>query len=359
MEPISQQQIGEMKMNTAVIIPAYQPDEKLINLVDELLEKNIPYIVIIDDGSTNKEVFNILSTKKRCQVIKHMNNHGKGSAIKTGIKAILDCQKDYTGIVTVDADGQHLVKDIIHVIVAFEAQKDALVLGCRDFSQKIVPTKSKLGNKITRFLFKLASGMTVTDTQTGLRAFSLKQAKQFLKIDGDRYEYEMNMLFEIAEMGIMVKEIKIETVYLDGNKCSHFNPLVDSMRVYKGFIKFGLSSVTSFLIDILLYAVFIKLFKMYDIENYILVATILARVISSVFNYTCNKKFVFDNKDKNIKIFIKYYMLCAIQMLTSAFIVKLIYEIEYGRTLLIKVVVDIFLSFISYFIQKRIVFKKE
>ena len=352
--------IGGANLNTVVLIPAYQPDEKLIYLVDELLEKNVPYIVIVDDGSSNncKEIFKTLLAKKRCQVISHTTNLGKGSALKTGIKAIIDSQIPYLGIVTADADGQHLVNDIIKTIEVFERHTNALILGCRDFSKEVIPLKSKLGNVITRFLFKLVTKVSVSDTQTGLRAFSLKRAKQFLSIDGSRYEYEMNMLFEAIEVGVSINEVKIETVYLDGNKASHFNPLIDSFHVYKGFVKFGFTAILSFLIDISLYAVFSGIFRIYGIANFILFATVFARALSSAFNFVCNKKFVFNNRDKSIKTLPKYYMLCVIQMLISAFAVKLFYEIGIGNTVFIKIVVDSILFFISYFIQKRVVFKR-
>ena len=142
-----------MELNTVVLIPAYQPDEKLISLVDELLEKGIPYIVIIDDGSTNKcvEVFDALLIKERCQVIRHITNRGKGSALKTGIKAIIDSQTTYAGIITVDADGQHLVKDIIRTIAAFEKHTDQLYWGAVTFHKKSSPLKVGLAIKLHTF----------------------------------------------------------------------------------------------------------------------------------------------------------------------------------------------------------------
>jgi glycosyltransferase involved in cell wall biosynthesis len=347
-------------LNTVVLIPAYQPDTVLINLVDELIIKGIPYIVIVDDGSSDdkKQIFSQLDNREKCLVIHHSQNMGKGRALKTGIDAVLNSHTFYEGIITADADGQHLTDDIIKTIEVFEQQPDALVLGCRNISQKNVPFKSKLGNKLTRYIFRLTSGVRVSDTQTGLRAFSLENAKHFVKIEGNRYEFEMNMLLEAVKNGIQIKETEIEAVYLDSNRSSHFNPFIDSFYVYKRFLKYAASAILSFLVDITLYAVFSSLFVIAGFGEFILYATVLSRILSSVFNFFCNKNFVFNNKNKSITIVIKYYILCVSQMLVSAFLVRMLYEISSVDTVLLKSIVDIMLACVSYNIQKKLVFRR-
>lgn len=347
-------------MNTALIIPAYQPEKILINLIDELLIKGIPYIVIVDDGSTEdkKWIFNQIDDKERCLVIHHSQNLGKGMALKTGIGAVLNSNMLFDGVITADADGQHRVNDIIKTIEVFEQQSDTLVLGCRNISQKKVPFKSKLGNKLTRYIYRHVSGVLISDTQTGLRAFSLDNAKRFAKVEGNRYEYEMNMLLEAAKERIPIKETDIEAVYLDNNRSSHFKPFIDSFYVYKRFLKYAASGVLSFVVDITLYAVFSSLFLVAGLGEFILYATVLSRILSSVFNFLCNKNIVFNNKNKSITIAFKYYILCISQMLVSAFLVRLIYRISSVDTVLLKSIVDIMLACVSYHIQKKAVFRR-
>lgn len=348
-------------MNIAVVIPAFQPDNVLIRLIDELLSKGFPYIVVVDDGSSEdkKQIFSDIDNKEKCIVIHHSRNLGKGIALKTGIDAVLSSHILFDGIITADADGQHSTYDIIKTVKSFEQQPDALVLGCRDFSQKNIPFRSRLGNKFTGFVFRLVSGIKLNDTQTGLRAFSLENARRFLKIEGNRYDYEMNMLLTAAKENIAIEETQIETVYYDKNRSSHFRPLVDSVIVYKNFLKYAVSGILSYFIDIILYAVFSSMLKIAGIAEFILISTVLARILSSVFNFVCNKRFVFNNRNKSFLMIFKYYALCAVQMMTSAFLVRLIYNISSIDTVLLKSFVDIFLACISYQIQKKFIFRRQ
>lgn len=347
-------------MKTAIVIPAYQPNDILISLVDELQNKGFPLIVIINDGSSEEKmyIFNELAAREGCLVIHHSKNLGKGIALKSGIDAVLHSDIYFNGIITADADGQHKAHDIIKLAESLEQHEDALIIGCRNFSEKNIPMKSKLGNKLTCIVFRLATGIKITDTQTGLRAFSLENARRFVNIEGNRYEYEMNMLCEAAKGGVPIKEIGIETVYLDKNRSSHFHPIFDSFYVYKNFLKYALSAVLSFLLDIALYAVFSSIFTIVGIGEFIVWATIMARILSSVFNFVCNKRFVFNNKSKGITIVLKYYALCVMQMLISALLVRTLYGISAVDTVLLKCIVDIILACISYKIQKWFIFRR-
>jgi glycosyltransferase involved in cell wall biosynthesis len=160
-------------MNTAILIPAYEPDTKLVKLVYELSGLLFPYILVVDDGSSKKceDIFRIIENVPNCCVVHHSENMGKGASIKTGMNSIMGMDKKITGCVTVDADGQHLPKDIIKVAEAFEKDGKALVLGCRDFLGKSIPVRSRFWNLITRTVFELVIGKRINDTQTGLGQF--------------------------------------------------------------------------------------------------------------------------------------------------------------------------------------------
>lgn len=217
------------------LIPAYQPDERLIGITKQLAENGFQ-VVIVDDGSGagyEDIFFEVLSY---ADIYIHEKNRGKGAALKTGLEAIAaKAGKDYV-IVTLDADGQHAIEDVMKVTEAAEADPDALVLGTRGFDTN-VPVKSRLGNNITRCVFSFVTGVKVQDTQTGLRAFSDKYVAKMRKIEGERYEYEINVLLEFAKQNTRICEVPIRTIYLDENKSSHFHAVRDSFLIYAEILK--------------------------------------------------------------------------------------------------------------------------
>lgn len=233
-------------MDLAILIPAYEPDEKLILLIDQLTKLPFPQILVINDGSSEKckDIFKEAEGYPKCTVIHHKFNKGKGAALKTGMKAVLELDNTPLGIITVDADGQHLPEDIVRVGEFLEKNPYSLVLGSRDFNLENVPMRSKLGNKITSAVFKFSTTKTVVDTQTGLRAIPVYAMREFINISGDRYEFEMNMLMEATKKDIPISEVTIQTVYIDENKSSHFNTLMDSYKIYKEILKFSFSSLS-------------------------------------------------------------------------------------------------------------------
>lgn len=222
-------------MKTIILIPAYEPDENLIQLIKKLKKENYK-VIVVNDGSSEKcnHIFDMI--KKDVVLLNHDINKGKGAALKTGFKYIKDNFNDYI-IITVDCDGQHKVKDVLNIEKYSLENLDDLILGKRIISKK-TPLRSKIGNSITRFIFKIVTKTKVYDTQTGLRAFSYKLIDLMLNIDGDRYEYEMNVLLKSAYNNINIKEIEIETVYFNNNANSHFKSLKDSISIYKQILNF-------------------------------------------------------------------------------------------------------------------------
>lgn len=219
-------------MKRVVLIPAYNPLEVLIDIVNDLKDKTD--VIVIDDGSDNKEIFNKI--KKSCILLTHHYNCGKGNAIKTGLKYIKENYKDAL-IVTVDADGQHKVDDVIKIFESLEKNKDSFILGKRSLDKKI-PIRSKIGNSITRRVFYKKTHVKIYDTQTGLRGFSYKMIDKLLNINGSRYEYEMNVLLVLTSDKVNIIEVPIDTIYYNNNSSSHFDTIKDSYRIYKDIIKF-------------------------------------------------------------------------------------------------------------------------
>ena len=221
-------------MKYIILIPAYEPDEKLLKLLKDIDKKYL--VIVIDDGSGNeyKKIFD--EAKKYSHVISYEKNMGKGYAIKLGLNYINDNYKKYI-VVTMDADGQHRLSDAIKLYDYVKDNLDCLVLGKRLFT-KDMPIRSKIGNFITRKVFKIFTKLNIYDTQTGLRAFSYKLNHYMVDTFGDRYEYEMNVLLGLKDNNIKYKEIPIETIYYYNNKGSHFNIIKDSYLIYKNIFNY-------------------------------------------------------------------------------------------------------------------------
>lgn len=347
--------------NVIVLIPTYEPDQKFIELVDELISKGISKILVVNDGSSieNNHYFEQVDNYKEVIRINHMVNQGKGRGLKTGFNYILEYEKDVLGCVTVDSDGQHLPKDIVSCALALIENPDEVILGVRDFDDPDVPFRSKFGNKVTRQVLNLLVGIKISDTQTGLRALSVDNMRKFMKINGEKYEYEMNMLIETKEIDIDVTEVPISTVYIAENESSHFNPILDSVKIYKVFFKYIGSSFSSSILDIGMFAISASFLSSVIPNSYILVSTIIARVISMLFNYKINADKVFGGKNQKEGAFYRYLGLAIVQMFASAFLVYQISNSISVNETMIKVFVDIFLFFISFVIQREFVFVKE
>ncbi|MEG0691967.1 MAG: bifunctional glycosyltransferase family 2/GtrA family protein [Oscillospiraceae bacterium] len=348
-----------MKMHF-IVIPAFNPDSKLITLVNELLQAKFSNILIINDGS-KQDCHHFFDEAKSlgCIIIDHAINLGKGRALKSAYNYLLNEYGEDVLAIFADSDGQHSVTDIIALHNKLTEHEDALIMGCRQFDEKSIPFRSRFGNKVTRIVFHLLCGVNVSDTQTGLRALSGKTMKKFLSTKGERFEFEMNMLIEAKEKSVLIVEVPIKTIYIEKNKTSNFNPLKDSLRIYAVFAKFLISSSFSFIVDILLFAFLVNLFDtLLDKSLGIILATLGARICSSLVNYTINKNSVFLITDKHIGTLIRYYMLCVVQLICSALLVALFYALLPIEESVIKIIVDFILFVISFQIQREWVFKK-
>ena len=345
-----------------LVIPSLNPDEKLGKTIKSMIDIGFENIIVVDDGSDEAHKSYFPTDNNNITLLCHDVNRGKGAALKTAFKFILENHPDAYGVVTADGDGQHAPGDVLKCAELISDKKE-VVLGCRDFSGPDVPARSRFGNKTTTFIFKTLCGKAISDTQTGLRGFPVCLLGYLCEISGDRFEYETNMLLKFISDDIGIKEIKIETVYIEENKTSHFRPVRDSIRVYRFLVNYIISSLASFLADISLFAIFSFLFEKTALLPLVYiptVSTVLARVISANLNYYINKTKVFENKGKVRNTIFKYYSLAIVQMGLSAGIVTglsyLLGAHSLGSTV-IKIFVDMFIFLLSFRIQKSWVFK--
>ena len=383
-----------------IVIPAYEPDEKLLGVLRDFTEHTDDPIIVVNDGSSDacRPVFDAAKAFERVTLLEHEKNRGKGAALKTAFSYIAEHYPSSEGILTVDADGQHLLKDCLKVCEAYREHPDVLITGSRRFKGK-VPLRSRIGNSITRGVFHLTTGQRIYDTQTGLRAFSVSRAEEMTSLKGDRYEYEIHQLLHCCTKGTGVYEEPIETVYIDDNSSSHFDTLRDSAKIYKvifkflgpTFLKFMSTSFVSFLIDFLSFCLIfygtVAAFggfgiakEMFSFQREVssrwsetllslnpvvfvgggsvlrMVSLVLARMISGFCNYLLNRRFVFDGvrKDRNL---LRYALVAVSVLLLNWLFIELFTHLGVPAWLA-NICAQLICYPISFMLQRVIVFRK-
>lgn len=336
-------------MKHIALIPAYQPLSFLLNFLEELYNLGFE-IVVVNDGSGIDYGKLFSDCSRFAKVLHHTKNQGKGASLKTGLRYIYETYQTDCFVVTVDADGQHLAADALNIIKIAETSPHSLVLGSRKLN-KTTPVRSRFGNCITRFVFILSTGHKVYDTQTGLRAFSGHLIHKMIIIEGERYEYEINVLLRFAKDNIPIIEKEIETIYFDNNSSSHFDIVKDSARIYKEILKFSASSFVGFLTDYTLYGLLLLLGCGMTVSN------VIARVISASVNFTVNRKIVFKSREKLLITALKYLILAVCILVGNTAVLNL-FVYQFGiNQMIAKLLTEILFFVISWFLQRIVVFK--
>lgn len=334
-----------------IIIPAYEPDTRMLQVINDIKTHSNYDIIIVNDGSnSNCSSLFERAAKAGCTVLSHEHNKGKGAALKTAFTFLLEnnITEDF---ICADCDGQHTWTDIKNIADALPGNPSSIVLGCRKFVGK-VPFRSKFGNKLTRAIFTLLTNNKIEDTQTGLRGFSFTMLPWLVTLQGNRYEYEMNQLLEAKKAGYQLNSIPIETIYENNNEGSHFQPVRDSLRIYFPIMKFSLSSLSCGVIDIIL------LFLFKYISDNLLYAVVGARVISSLCNYLLNKHLVFtSNTEKKRSSLVQYYLLVILVLFLNYLFLSFFNETLSIPLLISKLLTELILFLLSYTVQHKIIFR--
>lgn len=350
-----------------IVIPSYEPDERFPAILEDIDRAGMGPVIVVDDGSGTDyghffEDAERIITRLGGVVLHHEVNKGKGRALKTAFTYILEKMPDAAGCITADSDGQHSVECINKCMDALKEHPDDLILGVRDFSGEDVPVKSRFGNNLTAKICNYLCGVKVTDTQTGLRGIPRGFMAELLDVEGERFEFETRMLIATKDR-YPILEVPIKTIYdSKENHQTHFNPIKDSIRIYRIFgvifAKFLFSSLSSCLIDLALFHIFCLAFsEIINAPLYATVATVGARILSAGYNYLVNYKFVFGSGKKHTSSFPRYVVLAVIQMCLSAGLVTLFVWFFPGvRELWFKIPVDVVLFIMSFYIQRRFVY---
>ncbi|HMR49619.1 MAG TPA: bifunctional glycosyltransferase family 2/GtrA family protein [Arachnia sp.] len=341
----------------AILIPAYEPDLRLAQLVAQL-DSHLPGVpvFVVDDGSGAgyTDIFATVASMGAI-VLPHSENRGKGVALRTGFAEIHRRLPGHA-VVTADCDGQHTVADILSVASALDGVPGdgrLMVLGCRAFTGS-VPARSRFGNTVTRWAYRAATGRDIPDTQTGLRAFSSTALDWALSVPGDRFEYEFQLLLRASEAGVELSTVPIETVYTDGNSSSHFRPLRDSARVCAPLLRFAGSGLLAFAVDT------VSLLALHGLTGSLLPSVVGARLISSSVNFAVNRRVVFHRgREVPVRTAALRYAGLAIILLAANYGLLTILTGVGLPLLAAKILTEATLFIASYAMQRSVVFTPE
>lgn len=335
-----------------VLIPAYNPPQGLVSLVRRLTTRGLT-VVVVDDGSRPefRPVFE--SLRPMAAVLRHAINLGKGAALKTGINHVLCEYPQAAGIVTADADGQHTDSDIAKVASRLCSSPGRVVLGVRRFDSADVPWRSRFGNQLTNVAVRWLIGQRLGDTQTGLRGLPATLLPHLLTIRSSGYEFELDVLIACRQHGFRVLEEPVATIYEDGNKVSHFNPLLDSLRIYFVLLRFSFVSLLTSLLD---NAVFILVYPM---VGSVAKAQILGRGTAVLFNYFAARRAVFLSREAHAATFPRYLLLVVASGFASYGLIQLLVAYLGFSAIVAKVAAEATLFIANFAIQRDFVFRKQ
>lgn len=333
-----------------ILVPSYEPDTRLLVLVDALVAATDDPVVVVDDGSgaAYADLFAKVAMAG-ATVLTHRVNRGKGAALKTGFAHIAATHPG-ADVVCADSDGQHAVADIVRVADRLALGDVDMVLGGRRFTGR-VPARSRIGNALTRHAFTLATGSRIHDTQTGLRGHRAATLAWLTSIEGDRFEYELRVLLAAAREGLRLDEIEIETIYLEGNASSHFRPLWDSLAVWGQLLAFTASSLVGFAVDVALLAL------LHALTGSVLVAVVGARLASGSINFALNRRFVFaGGRALPLRAAAcRYAALAAVILLANTLLMEGLVIVT-GSLVIAKVATELSLFMGSYVVQRTAIF---
>ncbi len=337
-----------------LIIPAYNPDDKLLELVTELKKIHPEQeCIVINDGSVPAcdAIFTALE-KQDITVLHHKVNRGKGEALKTGMRYFLaHFSSEAPGIVTADADGQHDIHDIIKISQKMALNPHALHLGVRTLSQRSIPLRSRIGNTLTRILFNGLTKNKINDTQTGLRGIPTFLIAEMIESKTSRYEFEFEMFFVAKLHGIPIIQTPIQTIYIDNNKSSHFNPLIDSLKIYYIFIRFCGVALVSFAVD---FTLFCTIFYQSDDMGQ---AMLEARLVSATLNFFLNKNITF-KADNNFLLAAAKFSLLALFIGLSSYQLLQLLCLTGLNVYASKILAEFLLFIASFTVQYSMIFFK-
>lgn len=216
-----------------VIIPTLNPLPTFVHYINTLLELDIHQIVVVNDGSDSKyqPIFQEISAMNQCMVLHHDENKGKGRALKTGFGYVLNHFPKSHSVLTVGAHGQHTIDDVNLILQKMKLFSDGIILGVRNFRLKDLSFMNTIGQQAASWLFQLLFHRRILDTQTGLRSIPTKELPWLMKVPGNSYDYDINMLVEAIKRKIPIYEIPIGRAKIKKNSIIHYDEIVSTQKI--------------------------------------------------------------------------------------------------------------------------------
>jgi putative flippase GtrA len=333
------------------VIPAYRPTSAILPLLERLTTVPQAAVIVVDDGSLEKSLFSH-EVFKNVILLQHAVNRGKGAALKTAFNHALIHFPQMVGVITLDADGQHHVEDALALYTHALKNPKTFILGVRDFKvTPHIPLRSRLGNRISIFVWRLLTGFTLKDTQTGLRYIPGMLMERCLLLNANRYEFETDMLLLAHDAGFSLEQLPIQTIYMDNNSSSHFNPWKDSLKIYFSLLRFAASGLVCTLVDYGIY-----LFAIHGAAVPPAFAFAIARCFSLILNFHLNRRIVFKGY-KTPGQFLQYLALSLFNIAAGYFVLS---QIPQNWTALgCKIIIDLLLFFLNFMVQKEFIFRRQ
>ena len=334
------------------LFPSYQPTALFCELLEQFRQIDPSPIVVVDDGSgpAYDELFQRAARVSDTVVLKNAVNLGKGAALKHGMNHVLVNHPDCIGVVTADADGQHAVDDILKVANELGSRSSEVIFGSRDFKRD-VPFRSKIGNVVSRYIYRFLIGLNLSDTQTGLRGIPRRLMKLSLGIRSNRYEFETEQIITAKAAGLQFREVPIRTVYIDDNSGSHFNPVLDSFRIYFVLLRYAVSSLATALTDLLVFYILTAN------GMGLLSANMSARAVALWIQFMLLKKYVFKSK-AGLSIFAAYVAYVFFSGYVSSVMQQQFAAHLVASTLLAKIVVESIIWIFNFMFLRDIIFRR-
>lgn len=214
-------------LNCVVVIPTYNNAKTIAQVISNVATYS-DNILVVNDGSTDGTA-RILSSFPNIRIISYEKNRGKGSALKLALRTAIELGHDYA--ITIDADGQHYADDIPVFIDRVEQTPDSLIIGARNIVANNMPKKNTFANKFSNFWYKVETGQTLIDTQSGFRLYPLRKLHNMRFFTG-RYEFEFEVIVRAAWKGINIENVPIKVYYAPvEERISYFSPLKDFTRI--------------------------------------------------------------------------------------------------------------------------------